>query len=258
LQLNVFGIQEVYNLACPTSVKNFDKLKEETIAANSVGMKNALDIAVKYKAKFLQASSSVVYGISEDPDYVEESYVGRIDQLDQRACYDEGKRFAETICNVCREKYGVEIKIARIFRTYGPRMPLNDGQMIPDFISSALDGGQMVIYGTKKFRTSLCYVSDIVEGLVGLMESPFAGVINIGAAEVVTLTNVAEMIQKIVGVKSKIVYDEKLLFMRELAFPNIKKIKEEIGWLPLVSLEDGLRRTVEYARAHKPLVEFEK
>jgi UDP-glucuronate decarboxylase len=258
LQLNVFGIQEIYNLACPTSVKKFNDFKEETVKTNSLGMKTALDLAVKYKAKFLQASSSVVYGISERPEYVEETFLGALNQLDARACYDEGKRFAETMCEVYREKYNVPTKIVRIFRTYGPRMPLDDGQMIPDFIASALEAKQMVIFGNKKFRTSLCYVSDVVEAMVNIMDAAFVGVMNIGSPEVVTLTKVAEMIQKIAETKVEIAYEEKLLFMRELAFPNIKKAKEEIGWLPLVSLEDGLRRTIEYTKAHRPLVEFGK
>ena len=181
-----------------------------------------------------------------------------MNQLDARACYDEGKLFAETMCEVYREKYNVPTKIVRIFRTYGPRMPLDDGQMIPDFIASALEAKQMVIFGNKKFRTSLCYVSDVVEAMVNIMDAAFVGVMNIGSPEVVTLTKVAEMIQKIAETKVEIAYEEKLLFMRELAFPNIKKAKEEIGWLPLVSLEDGLRRTIEYTKAHRPLVEFGK
>ncbi|MFH0814970.1 MAG: NAD-dependent epimerase/dehydratase family protein [Candidatus Falkowbacteria bacterium] len=256
LQLDVFGVQEVYNLACPTSVKNFDKYKEQTILANSVGLKNALDLAVKYKAKFLQASSSVVYGISEKPDYVVEKFRGPSDQLDPRACYDEGKRFAETMCDVYREKIGVDAKIVRIFRTYGPRMPLNDGQMIPDFILSAIENKDIAIFGDKKFRTSLCYVSDIVEGLINIMDLAISGAVNLGSPEVVTLTKVAELIKKITEATSKIVYEERLLFMRELAFPNIQKAKDELGWIPLITLEDGLRRTIEYTKARKPLVGF--
>ncbi|MBI5254786.1 GDP-mannose 4,6-dehydratase [Candidatus Falkowbacteria bacterium] len=256
LQLDVFGVQEIYNLACPTSVKNFDKYKEQTMLTNSVGLKNALDLAVKYKAKFLQASSSVVYGISEKPDYVVEKFHGPSDQLDPRACYDEGKRFAETMCEVYREKLGIDTKIVRIFRTYGPRMLLNDGQMIPDFILSAIEGRDIVIFGDKKFRTSLCYVSDIVEGLINIMDLAMIGAVNLGSPEIVTLTKVAELINKIVATKSKIIYEDRLLFMRELAFPNIQKAKDELGWIPLITLEDGLRRTIEYTKAHKPLVGF--
>lgn len=257
-QLKVFGIKEVYFMACPTSVNNFEKLKKQTVAAQTVGLINALEIAVRYQAKFLQASSSVVYGAVERGAFVDEAYRGVMDMLDARACYDEGKRYAESVVDVYRQVHNLDTKIARIFRTYGPRMLLKDGQMVPDFIMSALENKDLVIYGNKDFQTSLCYVSDIVEGCMKLMESQINDPVNLGSTDVYLLKDVSEKIIELTGSKSKIKFEKAKLFMRELALPNINKMREEIGWLPVITLEEGLRKTVDYTKAHKDLLTFSK
>jgi UDP-glucuronate decarboxylase len=256
-QVNVFGISEVYNLAVPTSIKNFEKFKMQTCLANFLGTKNTLDLAVKYKAKYMQFSSQVVYGNFEKGDYVEENFVEGINnQLDPRACYDEGKRYAETLVDVYRETHNLDTKILRIFRTYGPRMLLDDGQMIPDFIVNALDAKTLMIHGDESFRTSLVYVSDVVEAALKLIDTDSHGPFNVGNPEIHQIINVAKKVVEMTGSASTIEYGEKLLFLREGAFPNISKIKDEIGWFPLVTLEEGLQKTIEYTQAHKDLLVF--
>ncbi|MFH0988242.1 MAG: GDP-mannose 4,6-dehydratase [Parcubacteria group bacterium] len=255
-QISVFGIQEVYNLACPTSVKNFNRLKKQSVLANTVGLINVLELAVKYKAKFLQLSSSVVYGQVPRDEVVKESYLGATDPLDERACYDEGKRYAESVTDTYRDIHKLDTKIARVFRTYGPRMLLDDGQMLPDFILNALDNKDLTIYGKKDSRTSLTYISDIVEGLIRLMESSINAPVNLGSTDVAEWADVAKKIVEITGSKSKIKFAEEQLFMRELALPDITKIKEELGWFPIVTLAEGLQHTVDYTRAHKDLLAF--
>lgn len=255
-QIKVFGIQEIYNLACPTSVKNFDHLKKQSVLANTVGLINVLELAVKYKAKFLQLSSSVVYGETPRGTFVKEDYHGATNNLDERACYDEGKRYAESIVDTYRQVEKLDTKIARVFRTYGPRMLLNDGQMIPDFILNALEDKDLTIYGKKDFQTSLTYISDIVEGLIRLMGSSLNEPVNLGSTDVAKLADVAKKIIEITGSNSKIVFGEEQLFMRELAWPDITKIKNELGWFPIVTLNEGLQHTIDYTRAHKDLLTF--
>lgn len=257
-QINVFGISEIYNFACPMSVKNFARLRIETIRANTYGVINSLELARKYKAKYLQASSSVVYGAVPRDEFVDENYQGTVDILDPRACYDEGKRYAESIVDTYRKVYNLDTKIVRIFRTYGPRMLLNDGQMIPDFILNALENKDLVVYGAKDFRTSLCYVSDIMEGCISIMGTNVNEPINLGNTDVYKLVDVAQKIIELTGSKSKIVFEGQKEFMRELALPDISKAKEKFGWFPIVILEDGLRKTVDFTRAHKDLLTFSK
>jgi len=255
-QLNVFGIQEVYNLACPMSVINFEKLRKATVLANTVGLINALDLAVKYKAKYLHTSSSVVYGEVPKGEFIKEDFRGVSDMMDPRACYDEGKRYAETVVDIYRKTHNLDTKTARIFRTYGPRMLLNDGQMIPDFILNALENKDLVIYGGKEFTSSLCYVTDIVEGCINLMESDINEPMNLGSTEVYKISDVAAKIIEMIGSKSKIKMEKEKLFMRELALPDISKIKIDMGWLPVVTLVDGLQKTIDFTRAHKDLMTF--
>jgi UDP-glucuronate decarboxylase len=252
------GIQEIYHLACPTSPKKFDQFKLQTLLANSQAMKNALDLAVRYRAKFLQASASVIYGPRREGNapYMEEE-IGCVDQLTPRSCYDEGKRYAETMVETYRQVHGIDTKIARIFRTFGPRMALFDGQMIPDFITNALDGKDLVIYGDETFHTSLCYVSDMVDALMKLMHAPAdIGPVNIGSDLDVPIVEVAQRIIEMTGSSSRITFEAPLLFLTPLGLPSIVKAKEKLGWLPLVQLDEGLKRTIDYTIAHKGLLGF--
>ncbi len=167
------GVQEIYHLAAPTSPKEFEQYRIETLEAHSLVMKHVLDLAKAHEARLVHASSSVVYGARPaDKTPFAESYLGPVDFLSPRACYDEGKRFAETAIATYRDVHGIDARIARIFRTYGPRMPIFHGHMIPDFMTDALDGKDLVIYGDASFSTSLVYVTDVVEALVKLMAVP--------------------------------------------------------------------------------------
>jgi len=250
------GIQEIYHLACPTSPKNFEKTIIDTVLANSVGTRNILDLAVKYNSKFIFSSSSVVYGPRNSENlYFKEDYIGRVNNLTPRACYDEGKRFAETIVNTYRQAYNLDTKIARIFRTYGPRMKLNDGQMLPDFVYNALENKDLIIYGNQDFFSSFCHVSDIVQGLIKLMKSGESGPFNLGSDLDYKLVDVANKVIKLTNSKSKIIFEKPLMFMTPLGLPDLTLVKEQLGWFPIVLLEDGLNTAIEYFKAHKSIIE---
>ncbi|MBU1131898.1 GDP-mannose 4,6-dehydratase [Patescibacteria group bacterium] len=255
-QLNVFGLSEIYNLACPTSVKNFEKLRKHTVLANTLGLVNALEIAVKYKSKFMQFSSSVVYGHTPRGEFVDENFRGVTDMLDPRACYDEGKKYAESIVDTYKSVHDLDTRIVRIFRTYGPKMLINDDQLIPDFIVSALENKEIIIYGGEDFQTSLCFVSDIVEGCIKVMNSNMNEAVNLGSPEIYKIADIVKKIIEISGSSSTVRTEPPKLFLRELANPNITKVKEALGWFPIVTLEDGLQKSIDFTRAHKDLLTF--
>lgn len=250
------GVQEIYHLACPTSAKNFNQYKIETLLSNSVGTYHVLEMAVKYKAKFVLGSSAVVYGPRrpETAAFSEED-MGMVNNLSPRACYDEGKRFAETMTSTYMQVHKIDAKIARIFRTYGPRLKLFDGQMISDFIVDAIRNKDLVIYGDETFSSSLVYVSDVVDGLLKLMAAPVGmGVVNFGDERVRILYDVAKTIIEKVGSKSKIIFEKPLDFITPLGIPDIRKAKNELGWMPLVMLEDGLKKTIDYTIAKEKTI----
>lgn len=246
------GIQEIYNLACPTTPIHFQKNRIANLLANSYGVKNALDLAVTYQAKFLHFSSSVVYGSREaDNDLVNEDYLGTVDMLSERCSYDEGKRFAESMVKTYRDVHGVDAKIVRVFRIYGPRMALDRGNMLPDFISHAIDNSDLLIYGTKEFSSSFCYISDCIDGVLKFMSSDLFGPINIGSDRDILITEVAEKIINKLGSQSKITYTDDLLFMTPLRLPDISRAREMLGWMPLVEIDNGLDKTINHLRADK-------
>ena len=249
------GIQQIYHLACPTSIKNFDQFKIQTLLSNSLGNHHVLELAKKYRARVLLASSSVVYGERTDKTaLVQETDMGVVNHLTPRACYDEGKRFSETMFETYHQVHGLDIRIARIFRTYGPRMPLFDGQLIPDFVLNALDGSDLVMNGGLDFSTSLAFVTDVIDGITRIMGAPeYPGPVNLGSDVNLKLVDVAQMIIDMTESSSKIVEGESFAFLSELALPRIDRAKE-LGWFPLVRLEDGLRRTVEYMKANRLLL----
>ena len=177
-----------------------------------------------------------------------------MDHMSPRACYDEGKRFSETMFETYRQVHGIDTRIARIFRTYGPRMPLFDGQLIPDFILSALDEKPLIMNGGKGFRSSLCYVTDVVDALLRIMKAKdYPGPVNVGSDVDLSLEDVAKRVIEMTHSTSSMVEGESFAFLSELALPNINRAKE-LGWFPLVRLEDGLRRTIEYLKANKILL----
>jgi len=253
-QVEIFGVQEIYNLACPTSAKNFDNLRIETINANSLLVKNVLDLALKYQAQLVHASSAVVYGPRLNNAYVVESYEGLTSITGKRSCYDEGKRFAESMVTTYNDFYGKTFKIARIFRTYGPRLMLRDGQMISDFMFDALEGKDLVIYGDERWSTALCYIDDVVDGLLKLMASDLKGAINLGSNVDTPISQVAQMIIAMSNSSSKIVYQPPLEFITQLALPDITLAKSHLGWYPLTGLETGLKNTLDYTVANKQVL----
>lgn len=251
-QVKVRGVQEVYNLACPTSAKEFEQFRIQTLETTSWGVRNALEVARRYGAKFLHVSSSVVYGgrTADRVVFAEDNW-GQVDFLSPRACYDEGRRFAETAVSTYQQVYGLDTKIVRLFRTYGPRMKLFDGQMIPDFITSALDGAPLVIYGDEHFTTSLVYIADVVDGIVKMMDSTEHGPVNLGSPDDLNIADVARQVITLVGSQSAVQFQEPLLFMTPLGLPDITRARELLGWIPVVSLTEGLTKTIDYTKAEK-------
>ena len=253
------GIQEIYNLACPMSPRNFMENRLATIEANSVAVKNLLDIAVRYGAKFMHFSSSVVYGPRhlDDPSFkAKESDWGMVDNLSERAVYDEGKRFAETVVSAYRSMFSIDTKIVRLFRVYGPRMQSDDDQMIPDFINNALEGKDIVINGDEKFSSSFCYIEDVLDATQKIMTSELAGPVNVGSDIDVRLTDLVQIIIRETGSGSQIKYADNLLFLSELMLPDIKLARNELSWMPVVTLENGLKKTIFDIQAHKKLQSF--
>jgi UDP-glucuronate decarboxylase len=252
------GIQEIYHLACPMSPRDFNKNRILTLLANSYGVKNVLDLAVKYEAKFLHFSSSVVYGHQYKKNKkIKEDEMGVVNILSPRNAYDEGKRFAEAMVANYRQVFNLDAKIIRLFRTYGPRMKLNDEQMVPDFINNALDNKDLVIYGDENFSSSFCYVSDAVDAAIKMMASNLNGPINIGSDVEINLTDLAKKIIDLTKASVSIKYENELLFMKPLHIPDITKARNELGWMPVIPLSKGLEKTIYELRATKGLKRVE-
>lgn len=254
-KLEFQGLQEIYNLACPGSPKNFLANRLNILLANSLVVKNLLDFSVKYQAKFLQFSSAVVYGPrpTGEPVAVSEDYLGQVNHLSERGAYDEGERFAETMVFNYRQVHSLDAKIIRLFRTYGPRMALADDQMIPDMIMSALNNQDLVILGGPDFSSSLCYVDDVIDAALKVMNSSLSGPINIGSDVDVKIADLANLIIKETNSQSKIVHGESKLFLSELQLPDIHLARNELSWMPVVTLENGIKKTVFAIRAHASL-----
>lgn len=251
------GIQEIYHLACPTSPKYFEKLKMKSLLSNSAAMISTLDLAARYRAKYVFASSSVVYGNPKDGENFKESYQGVVNHLTPRACYDEGKRFAETCIETYREIYGIDAKTARVFTTYGPRMKLFEGQLIPDFIINALEGKDLVINGDETLVTTLCYISDMVDGFVRLMNSdPEVKAVNLGGDQSVSYAEVAKKIIELTNSSSRVTFEKPLEFLTKKGLPDLTYVKDALGWLPLTRLQDGLQKTIDYTVANKEALLF--
>jgi UDP-glucuronate decarboxylase len=252
------GIQEIYHLACPISKKHFDDFKIATVLTNSIGVKNVLDLAVANHAKVLYASSSVLYGDRHgDKKLVKETDECRLDHLTTRGAYDEGKRFSESILQTYAEVYGLDIKIARIFRTYGPRMKIFDGNLIPDIVLNALEGKDIVISGDEETNTSLANVADIVDGMIRLMSSPIEiTVVNLGSDQQIRLVSVAQKIMNIINSASRVRFEPHVHQYIDAGLPDISRARELLGWVPLVRLEDGLKEMIDYANSNRKLVSF--
>lgn len=238
---------QIYNLACPASPPHYQYDPIKTAKASVYGAMNLLGLAKRTHARILQASTSEVYGdplIHPQP----ESYRGNVNPIGIRSCYDEGKRMAETLFFDYHRQHNVDIKVIRIFNTYGPRMNPNDGRVVSNFIVQALKGEDITIYGDGSQTRSFCYVDDLIDGMIRMMNSRkgFTGPVNLGNPGEFTMNELAKLIISLTGSPSKIVYmplpaDDPL--QRK---PVIELAKNELSWQPVVKLDDGLKRTIEY------------
>ncbi|HZP19676.1 MAG TPA: UDP-glucuronic acid decarboxylase family protein [Bauldia sp.] len=240
-------VGRVFNLACPASPVHYWADPVRTVMTSVAGAANALEVARRYGATVLQASTSEVYG---DPlvDPQPESYWGNVNPIGRRACYDEGKRCAETLFFDYRRRFGSPIKVARIFNTYGPRMHPNDGRVVSNFIVQALLGRQLTVHGDGEQTRSFCYVDDLVDGLIRLMDSPndVTGPINLGNPHEMTVRELALLVLDLTGSKSRLVERPGRDDDPQQRRPDIAKARDVLGWHPRTDLRDGLARTVEY------------
>jgi len=247
------GYDEVYNLACPASPPHYQNDPLRTMMTNVIGTFNMLDLASRSAARFLQASTSEVYG---DPTVhpQPESYTGNVNPIGPRACYDEGKRAAETLCFDFHRKLGLHIKVARIFNTYGPHMRADDGRVVSNFITQALAGYDITLYGDGQQTRSFCYVDDMVAGLIALMESPngITGPINLGNPGEFTMEELAEKVLELTGSESTLSYAPLPADDPKQRQPDITLAKQILSWEPKVALDKGLAKTITYFKAAHP------
>lgn len=242
-------VDEIYNLACPASPIHYQFDPVQTTKTSVHGAINMLGLAKRTKAKIFQASTSEVYG---DPEIhpQPESYWGKVNPIGPRSCYDEGKRCAETLFFDYRRQHELNIKVARIFNTYGPRMHPNDGRVVSNFIVQALRDEPLTLYGDGTQTRSFCYVDDLIEGFVRLMNSSDAttGPVNLGNPGEFTMLELAEKILQLTGSQSKLTYKPLPQDDPRQRQPDITLAKKELGWAPTVSLDDGLKETISYFR----------
>ena len=240
-------VDEIYNLACPASPIHYQFDPVQTTKTSVHGSINMLGLAKRVKAKILQASTSEVYGdpiVHPQP----ETYWGHVNPIGLRACYDEGKRCAETLFFDYHRQHKLRIKVARVFNTYGPRMHPNDGRVVSNFILQALQGENLTVYGDGSQTRSFCYVDDLIDGFTRLMQSPddFTGPVNLGNPVEMTMLELAEKVLAITGSDSRIIYEPLPSDDPNQRRPDITKAKEVLDWTPRVGLDEGLERTVAY------------
>ena len=240
-------VDEIYNLACPASPIHYQFDPVQTTKTSVHGAINMLGLAKRLKIKILQASTSEVYGnptVHPQP----ETYWGNVNPIGLRSCYDEGKRCAETLFFDYHRQHKLRIKVARIFNTYGPRMHPNDGRVVSNFIMQALKGENITVYGDGSQTRSFCYVDDMIDGLIRLMNSPddFTGPINLGNPVEFTILELAEKVIALTNSKSKIVFKPLPADDPKQRQPDITLAKENLSWQPKVPLEEGLRKTIDY------------
>jgi len=240
---------QIYNLACPASPVHYQYDPVQTTKTSVHGAINMLGLAKRTRARILQASTSEVYGDPEVHPQPEE-YWGRVNPIGIRSCYDEGKRCAETLFFDYYRQHGLDIKVVRIFNTYGPRMNPHDGRVVSNFIVQALQGKDITIYGDGQQTRSFCYVDDLIEAFVLMMnsEAGFTGPVNTGNPGEFTMLQLAETILRLSGSKSKLVFEPLPSDDPKQRQPNIELAKSKLGWEPKVNLEDGLKETIAYFR----------
>jgi UDP-glucuronate decarboxylase len=238
---------EIYNLACPASPVHYQFDPVQTTKTSVHGAINMLGLAKRLRAKVLQASTSEIYGDPEQHPQTE-AYWGHVNPIGPRSCYDEGKRCAETLFFDYWRQHHLRIKVARIFNTYGPRMHPNDGRVVSNFIMQALRGQDITIYGNGMQTRSFCYVTELIDGLIRLMESPdeVTGPINLGNPSEFTMVELAERIIECTGSRSKIVFKPLPVDDPKQRQPDISSARELLGWKPTIALDQGLRSTIAY------------
>ena len=243
-------VDRIFNLACPASPVHYQYDPVQTTKVSVLGAINMLGLAKRLKAPILQASTSEVYGDpAEHPQ--RETYWGNVNSIGRRACYDEGKRCAETLFFDYRRQHGLNIKVARIFNTYGPAMHPADGRVVSNFIVQALRGEPITIYGDGSQTRAFCYVDDLVEGLLRLMDTPpeVSGPINLGNPAEFTIRQLAEMVIRLTGSSSQLIATSLPTDDPKQRRPDISKAQAALGgWIPATALEDGLKRTIAYFR----------
>lgn len=251
LRLPFQGVQDIYYLASPTSPAVYIKKPLETLLANSVGLHHALDLAVKYQAKFLYASSPAVYGPGTGSMSVAEDYFGPVDQLSVRSIYAEAKRFGEALVWNYRQAAKVEAKIARIFNCYGPKMSLSDGRMIPSLIHAAVAGQEITVYGKESEVASYFFIDDLIRGLIKFMDNGESGPINLASEWKISFGELAEKIAALTKSKAKIVFAERPEHFAPQPLADISLAKEKLGWFPIVLIDEGLQKTIDYLSAQE-------
>ncbi len=243
-------VDRIYNLACPASPIHYQHDPVQTTKTSVHGAINMLGLAKRVKARILQASTSEVYGDPEVHPQTED-YWGRVNPIGIRSCYDEGKRCAETLFFDYHRQHRLEIKVARIFNTYGPRMHPQDGRVVSNFIVQALQGHDITIYGDGSQTRSFCYVDDLIQGLLRLMETPadFTGPVNIGNPVEFTMIELAEKVLSLTGGSSRLLFHPLPPDDPKQRQPDITMARDALNWTPTVTLEDGLRETIAYFRS---------
>jgi UDP-glucuronate decarboxylase len=238
-------VDGIFNLACPASPVHYQKTPVETIMTSFLGAANVLDLAKKLNCRVFQASTSEIYGDPESSPQREE-YWGNVNPVGIRSCYDEGKRAAETLFFDYHRQFNVDIAVARIFNTYGPRMQFNDGRVVSNFIIQALNGEPLTVYGDGLQTRSLCFVSDLIDAICGVFfsDSKPTGPINIGNPEEIAMVSLAEKIIQLTGSNSKIIYLDLPSDDPKQRKPDISRVRKEINWEPKVTLRDGLTQTI--------------
>jgi UDP-glucuronate decarboxylase len=239
-------VDRIFNLACPASPIHYQYNPVKTTKTSVMGTINMLGLAKRVRARILQASTSEIYGDPQVHPQVE-SYWGNVNTLGPRSCYDEGKRVAETLMMDYHRQNNVDIRIVRIFNTYGPRMAENDGRVVSNFILQALKGEDITVYGKGEQTRSFCFVSDLIDGLARMMDHPqFTGPVNLGNPTETTILEFAERIIALTGSKSRIIFEPLPADDPKQRRPDISLAREVLDWEPTVPLDDGLRQTVQY------------
>jgi len=244
------NLDYILHLASPASPVDYQKIPIQTLKVGSLGTHNTLGLALTKKAKYLLASTSEVYGdplVNPQP----ETYWGNVNPIGVRGCYDESKRFAEALVMAYHRIHNVDIRIARIFNTYGPRMSKDDGRVVPNFITQAVSNKPLTIYGDGKQTRSFCYINDLIEGIYRLMMSNINEPVNLGNPEEHTILEFAEKIKKITKSKSKIVFKDLPIDDPRVRCPDISKAKKILNWEPKFTLGNGLKETIEFFKQNQ-------